>query len=111
MTKKQTELSEELREAVFEAEGHALDEHGLGKALDGQFPGNGTFYYFRADGGGEHSSDEAPEAFVVHVTHGNVLIGFIRPWRHAAASFPEGLDYTNPACIFLACPRILVKMN
>ena len=26
--------------------GLLLDEHGLGKALDGQFPGNGTFYYF-----------------------------------------------------------------
>jgi hypothetical protein len=59
--------------------GLPLDVHGLGKTLNGQFPGNGTFHYFRADGGGDHSSDKAPEAFVVYVTHGNVLIGFIRP--------------------------------
>ncbi|MFR4416482.1 MAG: hypothetical protein ACLT8E_03280 [Akkermansia sp.] len=84
--------------------GLLLDEHGLGKALDGQFPGNGTFYYFRSDGGGDHSSDEAPEAFVVHVTHGNVLIGFIRPWRHAAASFPEGLDYIQSSLHFFSVP-------
>ena len=84
--------------------GLLLDEHGLGKALDGQFPGNGTFYYFRANGGGDHSSDEAPEAFVVHVTHGNVLIGFIRLWRHAAASFPEGLDYIQSSLHFFSVP-------
>ena len=52
----------------------------------------------------DHSSDEAPEAFVVHVTHGNVLIGFIRLWRHAAASFPEGLDYIQSSLHFFSVP-------
>ena len=84
--------------------GLLLDEHGFGKPLDGQFPGSGAFNHFRADGGGDDSADEAPEALVVDVTHGNVLIGFIRPWRHAAASFPEGLDYIQSSLHFFSVP-------
>ena len=69
--------------------GLLLDEHGLGKALDGQFPGSGAFNHFRADGGGDDSADEAPEALVVDVTHGNVFC-WVQPALAACSRFFPG---------------------
>lgn len=69
--------------------GLLLDEHGFGKPLDGQFPGSGAFNHFRADGGGDDSADEAPEALVVDVTHGNVFC-WVQPALAACSRFFPG---------------------